>query len=204
MISFLVGIIEEKREGYTIINVGGVGYELNVSNNTLISLPMVGETVKILTYMAVREDDVSLYGFSSKEEKELFLKLITVSGIGPKVALSILSGLNISDLTIAIAKEDTKLLAKIKGLGKKTAERICLELKDKITTAGLPLETGMIDEVIDEDAVEMATDTLVSLGISKNEAYKLARSYAKEGASAEEIISKALRGYRGWLKKKDL
>lgn len=196
MISFLVGVIEEKREGYAILDVNGVGYEVNVSNNTLVSLPMVGETVKILTYMAVREDGVSLFGFASKEEKELFLKLITVSGIGPKVALSILSGLNISDLTIAIATEDLKLLSKIKGLGKKTAERICLELKDKITTAGLPLEMENV-EVVDENAVEMATDTLVSLGINKNEAYKLARSYAKEGATAEEIISKALRGYRG-------
>ena len=196
MISFLVGIIEEKSEGLTIINVNGVGYEVFVSNNTLVSLPAVGETTKILTYMAVREDGVYLFGFASREEKDLFLKLITVSGVGPKLALSVLSGLNISDLTIAICKEDTRLLSKIKGLGKKTAERICLELKDKVTTFGLPLETGL-PEIIDEDAVNMATDTLISLGINKNEAYRLARSYAGEGVSAEEIISKALRGYKG-------
>lgn len=196
MLSFLIGIIEEKREGVAIINVNGVGYELFVSNNTLSTLGSLGETVKVLTYMTVREDGVFLFGFSSLEEKELFLKLITVSGVGPKLAISILSGLNISDLSIAIMKEDIRLLSKIKGLGKKTAERICLELKDKLSVTGLPLEIG-ITENFDESAVETATDTLVSLGINKNEAYKLARSYAGENVTAEEIISKALRGYRG-------
>ena len=197
MISFLVGIIEEKIEGSIQINVNGVGYEVFVSNNTLVSLPNLGETTKILTYMAVREDGVFLYGFSGAEEKDLFLKLITVSGVGAKVALGILSGLNLSDLIVAIKTEDTRLLSKIKGLGKKTAERICLELKDKISTVGVPLTDQTFSENYDESAVEMATETLISLGINKNDAYKLARSYAKDGATAEEIISKALRGYKG-------
>lgn len=196
MISFLVGVIEEKREGTLVLDVNGVGYELCISNNSLVALPQIGETTKILTYMAVREDGVFLFGFTSREEKDLFLKLITVSGVGPKLALSVLSGMTISDLTIAISREDVNLLSKIKGLGKKTAERICLELKDKVSTMVLPLEMGAIPLEIDEDAVNLATDTLVSLGINKNEAYKIARSYAKEGATAEEIISKALRGYR--------
>ena len=196
MISFLVGIVEEKYEGVAVLNVNGVGYELAISNNTLASLPQVGETTKVLTYMAVREDGVSLFGFSSREEKDLFLKLITVSGVGPKLAISVLSGMNISDLTVAINREDIRMLSKIKGLGKKTAERICLELKDKVSAVGLPLESSL-PEMINEDAVEMATDTLISLGINKNEAYRLARSYAGENVTAEEIISKALRGYRG-------
>lgn len=195
MISFLRGIIEEKEEGRLVIDVNGVGYELFVSNNTLSSLPLQGETAKVLTYMAVREDGVFLFGFSTKEEKELFLKLITVSGVGPKLAISILSGLNLSDLTVAIKKEDVKLLSSIKGLGKKTAERICLELKDKIDLAIQP--EVKFDAVYNEDAVAMATDTLVSLGISKSEAYMLARANASENATAEEIISKSLRGYRG-------
>lgn len=196
MIAFLVGVVEEKREGTLVLDVNGVGYELCISNNSLVALPQIGETTKILTYMAVREDGVFLFGFTSREEKDLFLKLITVSGVGPKLALSVLSGMSISDLTIAISREDTRLLSKIKGLGKKTAERICLELKDKVSTMTLPLEMGTISLEIDEDAVNLATETLVSLGINKNEAYKLARSYAKEGSTAEEIISKALRGYR--------
>ncbi len=194
MISFLRGIIEEKEEGRLVLDVNGVGYELFVSNNTLSSIAMQGETVKVLTYMAVREDGVFLFGFSSKEEKELFLKLITVSGVGPKLALSILSGLNLSDLTVAIKKEDVKLLSTIKGLGKKTAERVCLELKDKIDLAVQP--EVKFDTNYNEDAVMLATDTLVSLGISKNEAYMLARANASENATAEDIISKSLRGYR--------
>lgn len=195
MISFLVGIVEEKYENSVILDVNGVGYELCVSSNTLSTLPL-GENVKILTYMAVREDGVSLFGFSSKEERDLFYKLITVSGIGPKMAISILSGLSLSDITIAIIKSDIKLLSTIKGLGKKTAERICVELKDKLDGFAVP-EQAQIAVDYNEDAVQMATDTLISLGINKNEAYTLARANAANNATAEEIISKALRGYRG-------
>lgn len=196
MISFLVGVIEEKFENSVIIDVNGVGYEVFVSNNTLISLPQEGNRAKIFTYMAVREDGVSLFGFSSQEERNLFNKLILVSGVGPKMAISILSGLSLSDLTVAIIKEDVKLLSKIKGLGKKTAERLCLELKDKLDLLGTQSETTFNVEY-DEDAVQMATDTLISLGISKNDAYMLARANATKDSTAEEIISKSLRGYKG-------
>lgn len=195
MISFLIGDIEEKKEGSVQLNVNGVGYELFVSNNTLVSLPSVGERVKIMTYMAVREDGVFLFGFSSQEEKDLFLKLITVSGIGPKVAISILSGLSISSLITAILTEDVRLISQIKGLGKKTAERICLELKDKLSPIGV-LPEDVVSVEINEDVVQMATDTLIALGISKNDAYRLARSNYKEGDSAENVIAKSLRGYK--------
>ena len=197
MISFLVGVIEEKRENLVVIDVNGVGFEVNVSNNTLVSLPFEGESAKIYTYLAVREDGISLFGFSSVEERNLFNKLITVSGVGPKLAITILSGLSLSDLTVAITKEDTKLLSKIKGLGKKTAERLCLELKDKLDVLTFGNEEASFDTNYDEDAVQMATDTLISLGISKNEAYMLARANAANNATAEEIISKSLRGYMG-------
>ncbi len=197
MISFLSGLIEEKQENTLVLNVGGVGFLLCVSSNTLASLPLSGQ-VKVYTYMAVREDDISLYGFSSLEERELFYKLISVSGIGPKMAISILSGMPLSDLTTAIIKNDNKLLSKIKGLGKKTAERLCLELKDKLNPLALSLPEGeLAGGDYDEDAVQMATDTLISLGINKNDAYMLARSYASNNATAEEIISKSLRGYKG-------
>lgn len=197
MISFLLGIIEEKGENSLILDVNGVGYELAISSNTLSALPLNGETVKVYTYMAVREDGVFLFGFSSKEERELFYKLISVSGVGPKMAIAILSGLSLSDLTIAIIQEDSKLLSKIKGLGKKTAERICLELKDKLSVASSNDLTSQFEGDYNEDAVQMATDTLISLGINKNEAYMLARANAQNNATAEEIISKALRGYKG-------
>ena len=160
-------------------------------------MPFEGESAKVYTYLAVREDGISLFGFSSVEERNLFNKLITVSGVGPKLAITILSGLSLSDLTVAIAKEDTKLLSKIKGLGKKTAERLCLELKDKLDVLTFGNEEASFDTNYDEDAVQMATDTLISLGISKNEAYMLARANAANNATAEEIISKSLRGYKG-------
>lgn len=197
MISFLIGTVEEKQENLLILNVGGVGYEINVSANTLTTLPMAGEMVKVLTYMAVREDGVYLFGFASKEEKDLFNKLISVSGIGPKMAIAILSGLTLNDLTNAIIKQDLKLLSKIKGLGKKTAERLCLELKDKLSVVGGAMDNSIFMGDFDEDAVQMATDTLISLGINKNDAYMLARSNATAQSTAEEIISKSLRGYRG-------
>lgn len=195
MISFLVGTIEDKQENSLLLDVGGVGFEMSISSNTFSALPMVGESVKVLTYMSVREDDISLYGFSSKEEKDLFIKLISVSGIGPKVAISILSGLTLNALSIAIANKDVKMLSKIKGLGAKTAERICVELKDKVSA--FPLIDGNQADDYDESAVQMATDTLIALGISKSEAYMLARSNAGDNATAEEIIAKSLRGYRG-------
>lgn len=197
MISFLVGIIEEKLEGSVCLDVNGMGYSLFVSNNTLASLPEEGETVKVYTYMAVREDDVSLFGFSTKEEKQLFLKLTQVSGIGPKMALSILSGLPISQLINAIIRQDLHSLSSIKGLGKKTAERLCLELKDKISPLGVVSEEEAKEFEYDEDALTLAVETLVSLGVNKNQAYQLAKSNATATSTAEEIISKSLRGYRG-------
>lgn len=195
MIAFLVGTIEQKYENTLIMDVNGVGYELLISNNTLVSLPMEGETAKILTYLQVSENvGVCLYGFANEEEKSMFLKLITVSGVGPKMAITILSGMKLSDLIIAIANEDSNLLSKIKGLGKKTAERICLELKDKISTGALPLIDGNdIATSYNENALNDAVETLISLGVNKNEAYRLARSKATADATAEEIILKCLR-----------
>ena len=197
MIAFLVGTIEEKYENVLVMDVNGVGYELLISNNTLVALPNVNETTKVLTYLHVKEDGVALYGFATPEEKSIFMKLITVSGVGPKMAITILSGMKISDLIVAISREDVSLLSKIKGLGKKTAERICLELKDKISATGF--ETDLFNykdnlgNFINENALKDAVDTLIALGVNKNEAYGLARANAGDGATAEEIILKVLR-----------
>lgn len=196
MISFLVGIIEEKSDSTLTLDVNGVGYELGISRSTYISLPAEGERAKVLTFMSVREDGVSLFGFATKEEKELFLKLTSVSGIGPRVAIGILSGMPISELIKSILQGDLRSLSAIKGLGKKTAERLCLELKDKLSPVGVLSENEKTFDY-DEDAVALATDTLISLGVNKNEAYNLAKSNAGPNATAEEIISKSLRGYRG-------
>ena len=196
MISFLVGIIEEKSDSTLTLDVNGVGYELGISRSTYLSLPAEGERAKVLTFMSVREDGVSLFGFATIEEKELFLKLTSVSGIGPRVAIGILSGMPISELIKSILQGDLRSLSAIKGLGKKTAERLCLELKDKLSPVGVLSENEKTFDY-DEDAVALATDTLISLGVNKNEAYNLAKSNAGPNATAEEIISKSLRGYRG-------
>lgn len=195
MIAFLVGTIEEKRENLLTMDVNGVGYELTISNNTLVSLPMEGETAKVLTYLQVSENTgVCLYGFATTEEKAMFLKLITVSGIGPKMAIGILSGMKLSDLIVAIINEDSNMLSKIKGLGKKSAERICLELKDKVSTNGFAIENNtQLSGNYNETALNDAVDTLINLGVNKNDAYKLARSKATENTTAEEIILKVLR-----------
>ncbi len=195
MIAFLVGTIEEKRENLLTMDVNGVGYELSISNNTLVSLPMEGETARVLTYLQVSENTgVCLYGFATTEEKAMFLKLITVSGVGPKMAIGILSGMKLSDLIVAIINEDSNMLSKIKGLGKKSAERICLELKDKVSTNGLAIENNIqLSGNYNETALNDAVDTLINLGVNKNDAYKLARSKATENTTAEEIILKVLR-----------
>lgn len=195
MIGFLVGTIEEKFENYLLLDVGGVGYELLISNNTLVALPNINETTKVLTYLQVKEDGVALYGFATKEEKQIFMQIITVSGVGPKMAISILSGMKISDLILAIKREDVTLLSKIKGLGRKTAERICLELKDKVNAVGIEADLFNYNEVvnINESALNDAVETLISLGVNKNEAYKLARANASNDATAEEIILKVLK-----------
>lgn len=197
MISFLVGTIEEKKENLLMLDVNGVGYEMTISNNTLASLPMEGETVKVFTFLQVSENTgVCLYGFATAEEKSMFEKLITVSGIGPKSAIAVLSGVKLSELMTAIASGDTTALSKVKGLGKKSAERICLELKDKITAVSL----GGFDELplmenINEGVLNDAVQTLINLGVNKNEAYRLARSKMTENATAEEIILKVLKEY---------
>ncbi len=194
MIAFLVGTIEEKTENLLVVDVNGVGYELCISNNTLCALPMEGETAKILTYLQVKEDGIALYGFATAEEKAMFMKLITVSGVGPKMAITILSGIKLSDLVVAIINEDANLLSKIKGLGKKTAERICLELKDKLSTTSISLgEASTLAETYNENALNDAVETLIALGVNKNEAYRLARSKATAETTAEEIILKVLK-----------
>ena len=145
MIAFLVGTIEYKSENSLILDVNGVGYELAISNNTLLTLPNVGETIKILTYMQVSENTgVTLYGFGSEEEKSLFLKLITVSGIGPKIAIGILSGMKLSDLIVSIINEDSNSLSKIKGLGKKVQKEFVLNLKTKSAQLHLILMTLLL------------------------------------------------------------
>ena len=189
MINFIMGEIVAKNENSIVLDHNGIGFEIFVSTSTIALVGQIGDLAKIFTFMNVKEDEISLYGFLSMEEKDMFLKIITVSGIGPKMALSILSGLSLSDLAVAIKNEDIKLLSTIKGLGKKTAERLALELKDKIDIIGFSTVETNIEE-INVDMVDEAMQALIALGINKNEAYRLAKLNAVGATSTEEIIRK--------------
>ncbi len=190
MINYIEGRVVYKQDGCVVIENNQIGYEIYISNSTQNSLMYQNEMARLYTYMSVREDGITLYGFATREEKDMFLKLISVSGIGPKMAMGILSNISLVDLTSAIFKQDIKMLCTVKGLGKKTAERLLVELKDKVSTPKA-LET---QDNINMSYVDEATDALVSLGVGKNEAYRLARENASQCATVEEIITKVLRG----------
>ena len=190
MINYIIGKVTEKEENMIVVESNGIGYEIQVSSYTANSIEFDNEYAKILTYMQVKEDGICLYGFISKEEKNMFLKLISVSGIGPKMAIGILSGVTIPELINAILSQDVKMLCTIKGLGKKTAERLLVELKDQT----MPNVNVVSNDNLNYNAIDQVTDALVSLGVGKNEAYRLAKDNAENGLSVEEIITKCLRG----------
>lgn len=196
MISFISGKVGYAGENFVIVENNGLGYEVVVSNNTLVKC-RVGESIKLYTYMQVKEDGISLFGFLTEEEKSMFLRLIGISGIGPKVALALLSGMRADELALAILYEDTRALTRIKGMGKKTAERIILELKEKVS----PMEALMRQSVRDvsgekEPAGESAEafTVLISLGMTRQEAARKVKAAEDSGLkNAEEILNFALR-----------
>ena len=198
MYAYINGIIKEKMNNIVVLDVNGVGYEIFASNNTLDSLPPVNEVATVYTYLHVREDAYLLFGFSSKQEKEVFLKLISVSGVGTKTAIQILSGITPNNLINAIMLGDIKTICSVKGLGKKTAERIVVELKGNLGElqglASMPLMNYM--EAVSSTASEEAVDALVSMGLSKMDAVKLVTLVATAEDTTERIIEKALRNMK--------
>lgn len=193
MIGFVNGILRYKGDGVAVVECGGLGYEVYLTNSAFCNLPDIDEQVKLFTWLLVREDEMSLFGFESLEEKNLFLQLITVSGVGAKTALQVLSGVKQKDLVNAIVGEDTSFIAKIKGVGKKTAERIVLELKDKLNPYEYVLPLFDAQNQTDPSAISDAVIVLTSLGITKQQASLLARKVASAGDTAEEIVAKALK-----------
>ena len=188
MFDYIKGQFVSSSINSIVIEVGGIGYFLNASNQTIINCENK-DNVKVFTYMYVREDEVSLYGFYSVEEREMFLDLISVGGIGPKLAVQILSSIRLEDLALSIATGDASYFTKIKGVGKKTAERIILELKGRVNTldyAGLSTVSG--SSANNSDAIE----ALITLGFSKADAVK-AISKTDADLSLEEKITAALR-----------
>lgn len=199
MIAFLRGDLEYVSTDYVIVAVGGIGYNVFVSGKVLEELPRTGEEVKLYTYLNVREDAMQLFGFSNKDELDVFKLLITVNGIGPKGALSILSVMTTDELRFAVAADDSKTIAKSPGIGAKTASKLILELKDK-----LKLEDAISNsfEKADDnlqvagmaDVKGEAVMALTALGYSQAEAVKAVKSVdVSQDMSAEDIIKKALR-----------
>lgn len=192
MIGYLDGKLVSFDDGTVILSVGGVGFEIACSSSVYAKL--VGEGGgEVYTYTALKEDGISLYGFISAEEKKAFLSLISVSGVGPKMGITVLSQMNLSALKGAIAKSDVKALSAVKGLGKKTAERIILELKDKM--GGDSSETDFVAPAVSADPDAVAA--LVSLGFNRAESESAVKKAQDLGADTlENIISAALKNVR--------
>jgi Holliday junction DNA helicase RuvA len=196
MYSFIKGAIVEKNENLLIVENNGMGFELVVSNNTMDSVGPIGQQVKIHTYHHVREDQDVLFGFDRREEKTMFLKLNKVNGVGPKMAITILSGINIADLATSIITGDISLLNKVKGVGKKTAERIILELKGSVEGFdNLDIGSGLGGALMGSRAINDACFALSALGINKAEALRLVRKVSEPEDTAEMLIEKALKSF---------
>jgi Holliday junction DNA helicase RuvA len=192
MIAFLKGYIEEKREGLVILDVQGVGYRVEISSITQEQLESAGSEVKLLTYHHITDSDERLFGFFSTNEKALFEKLITVKGVGPKLGLTILSGLPADQLIGAITNSEAATLAKVPGIGKKTAERIIVELKDKL--AEYAASAGITPSSSESSVTGEAVSALESLGFKKKESEQAVMKAVRETGSdnASVIIKKAL------------
>ncbi|MGN1162694.1 MAG: Holliday junction branch migration protein RuvA [Christensenellales bacterium] len=193
MISYITGNLTYKDEGQIVVECHGMGYDIAISTQTYETLGVVGDNVKVYTYLVVREDCLSLVGFSTLQEKAMFEKLITVSGVGPKLALTILSGMNTYDLVMAMLSGDTSAISKIKGVGKKTSERIVLELKDKLMGLDDVTPAKKMD-FAPTKAFDEAVVTMMNLGLNKTDATNLIKSVAEENDSVENLITKALKG----------
>jgi len=195
MIGRLKGLLLEKQPPAILIDVQGVGYELEASMSTFYNLPECGETIVLHTHMVVREDAQLLYGFISLAERLMFRTLIKISGVGPKLALTILSGMSTEDFSRCILEGDSKALTQLPGVGKKTAERLVVELKDRIEK-DVSIKLPGAPEKIERQAspVNDAVSALISLGYKAQQASQIIRAMDVDGKSTEEIIRLALQG----------
>ena len=191
MIASVSGEVLVRRADHVVVDTGGVGYRLAVSTETLKAVPARGTRTTLHAHLVPRDDALNLYGFASEEERDLFLSLISVSGVGPKVALAALSGGPVRELLIAIASADTKRFQAVPGIGKRTAERIIVELREKVAGA-------VADEIVvtraSDDPRTQAREGLVGLGFDPREADSLLDSAG--GDTTEELIAQALKAAR--------
>nr|WP_251702110.1 Holliday junction branch migration protein RuvA [Pseudomonas boanensis] len=193
------GTLAEKQPPHLILDINGLGYELEVPMTTLYRLPSVGEPVTLHTHLVVREDAHLLYGFFEKRERELFRELIRLNGVGPKLALALMSGLEVDELVRCVQAQDTSTLVKIPGVGKKTAERLLVELKDRFKAwESMPAIATLVVEPRGGVAVSAAENdalsALVALGFKPQEASRAVSAVKEDGLSSEEMIRRALKG----------
>ena len=192
MIGYLRGKVACLYADSCLLDVHGVGYRVFIAGATRQKLRR-GEDAQLFTYMSVREDAILLYGFATEEEHDLFLQLIAVSGIGPKVALGILSSITVESLCRVIQQKQFSVLTKLPGIGKKSAERLILELKDKLAFAGGESEDGLVPNIeIGEEATAEAVAALLSLGYAQAEIAPAIRREARKGMTTEAIIKAVL------------
>lgn len=194
MIGFLRGRLAAKHPPQLVIDVNGVGYEVEAPMSTFYDLPAIGEPLTLLTHLVVREDAQILFGFATEDERRLFRSLLRISGIGAKMALGILSGISVSGFVRCVQTEDTASLVKVPGIGKKTAERLIVEMRDRLdgeSPAGSP---GPLVPAGPAAAADEAFGALVALGYKPAEATRLLKNIETEGLATEEIIRRALQG----------
>ncbi len=204
MYAFIEGEVCEKANGSLVLLAAGVGWQLLCSNSTLQAAPPLGQKMRCHTWLSVREDAMELYGFATREEKEMFLHLTSVSGVGPKTALGMLGSMPLRDLNMAILLGDVGALSRAPGIGKKTAQRIALELKDKITQAdvsasgaGMVPAAGSVSASMPDAAAE-AVEALTALGYTAAEARNAIARIQNPPDKPEELIRLAIRGMAGF------
>ena len=196
MIGRIVGTLVEKTPPELLVDVGGIGYEISASMTTIYDLPQVGEKVTLYTHFLVKEDAQTLYGFINKSERALFRVLIKVNGIGPKMALAVLSSMSTEELISNVQDSDVTALTRIPGVGKKTAERLIIELRDKLGQAAKTdlFSAPAVLRQVQADPRQEAEAALISLGYKPQEAAKAIAGVPTDGASSEDVIKAALKG----------
>lgn len=194
MITLVKGKLEIKMTGFVVIDVGGLGYKVFMSDNSIEKLGNIGDNVKVYTHHHVREDDISLYGFCTMEELRMFELLIGVSGVGAKTALTMLAVIDPSNFALAIISEDVATLTKIPGIGVKSAQRIILELKDKLKKENIDKNSTiqMIQPISGENKMQEAIEALQVLGYNRKEIEKAFSKLEKASLTTEELIRKGL------------
>ena len=199
MIGRITGVLLEKDNQMALIDVGGVGYEVEVPLNTFFKLPQPGDTLTLYTHFVVREDAQLLYGFMEKVERALFRVLIRINGVGPKMAIAMLSGMEVSEFISCVQRDDVNALVKMPGVGKKTAERLIIELKDKVSDWQEPVNMGASATVSKGSSLEEAENALISLGYKPQEASRAVIAAAKileensQVPDSESLIRTALK-----------